>query len=501
LYDPCSFVDIRETEEDKSNFERLQNTKSQFDTAVFIAESSIPTNTEKFSKDLEAKIPILQEDVIHIVEQLKADLIANPAKDHEEVIQYLSELEEQLDLLEKTAVKYRKYQETLGVEPTQFDALRDARTDLDIKLSLWRALKRWSELTEEWISEKFERIDADEIQRQVIQYSKVYSRANRHPGMQDNPMVPILLSKIQEFKETLPVVSDLRNKDLQRHHWEEINKILGHDLRTDTEASLGTLLKLSAMAHKQDIAVIANKATNEAQLREKLGRVIDVWENHIFLPVNPYRESKEYFVLGGLDEILEKLDDSLVNISEIMGSHYVEPMRELVVEWSNKLTLFQHTLTQWTAFQRQWMYLESIFSSQDIAVELKEQKTDFDRVDRAWREIMRRTADSSKAIVAGCVPGLRDNFETYNEILEKINKALENFLEKKRRSFARFYFLATDDLLKILRESRNPLSVQPHLSKCFDNIERLEFADKDINVMLRAFLSCVVSVVLMSSRQ
>ena len=44
-------------------------------------------------------------------------------------------------------------------------------------------------------------------------------------------VVPVLYSKIAEFSETLPVVMDLRNKDLQKHHWDQINEIFHRDIK------------------------------------------------------------------------------------------------------------------------------------------------------------------------------------------------------------------------------------------------------------------------------
>lgn len=70
-----------------------------------------------------------------------------------------------------------------------------------------------------------------------------------------------------------------------------------------------------------------------------------------------------------------------------------------------------------------------------------------------------------------------------NEVFDNIQKALDDYLEKKREQFQRFFFLSSDELLEILSSIKIPQHVQPHLRKVFENIVRLEF-EKEIAISM-----------------
>lgn len=58
------------------------------------------------------------------------------------------------------------------------------------------------------------------------------------------------------------------------------------------------------------------------------------------------------------------------------------------------------------------------------------------------------------AMEAATQEGLLEKFVKNNELLEQIMKCLESYLETKRVSFPRFYFLSNDELLDILAQVR-----------------------------------------------
>lgn len=57
-----------------------------------------------------------------------------------------------------------------------------------------------------------------------------------------------------------------------------------------------------------------------------------------------------------------------------------------------------------------------------------------------------------------------------NEKLEKIQKDLNQFLDKTRKEFQRFFFLSNEDLLEIIGNVRDPEPIKKHVKKVFAGI-------------------------------
>lgn len=69
---------------------------------------------------------------------------------------------------------------------------------------------------------------------------------------------------------------------------------------------------------------------------------------------------------------------------------------------------------------------------------------------------MNKTYKSSNALkIVKTNANLLDQLKFYNDMLDDIQKKLEDYLEGKRGSFPRFYFLSNDELLEILANSQN----------------------------------------------
>ena len=75
---------------------------------------------------------------------------------------------------------------------------------------------------------------------------------------------------------------------------------------------------------------------------------------------------------------------------------------------------------------------------------------------------------------SACAHGRHASLSDLYSQLEACQKSLSDYLETKRTSFPRFYFLSDDELLQILGTS-DPTAVQEHMLKLFDNTAALTF--------------------------
>uniref|UniRef100_A0A8C5BD67 Dynein, axonemal, heavy chain 12 n=1 Tax=Gadus morhua TaxID=8049 RepID=A0A8C5BD67_GADMO len=278
----------------------------------------------------------------------------------------------------------------------------------------------------------------------------------------------------------IPIVTMLCNPGVRERHWQQMSEIVEYDLTPDSGTTLRKVLKQNLAPFLEQFETISASASKEFSLEKAMQAMVEIWDSISFHHY-PYRESG-VSILTAVDEIQTIMDDQIIKTQTMRGSPFIKPFEDEIKLWEERLVRIQDTIDEWLKVQAQWLYLEPIFSSEDIMQQMPEEGRLFQVVDKNWREIMRHCVKDPK--VATSLPGLLERLLDSNGLLDTIMKGLNAYLEMKRLFFPRFFFLSNDEMLEILSETKDPLRVQPHLKKCFEGISKLDFLPNlDIQAM------------------
>ncbi|XP_075719503.1 dynein axonemal heavy chain 14 isoform X3 [Rhinoderma darwinii] len=496
LYSVAKDYGINIPSEETALYQSLIPSFQQLKSAVLFCEAKKDEDIVKFSGDLDKYILNLHFQLMEFKIKVKNPILLETNTFPLEANEVIVNLLEEFEVIANKARCYSSYQERFGSSMTQMKArlvdvlmsqksagnaittqrlneeLSEIECDLSLRKLLWEAKEEWGRLSSEWRQTSFENLNVDIVQRDVNRFSHTVFMLEK--GLPPNDVVGILKQSITDFKQSLPIVVALRNPCLQTRHWDIIHFTIGRMITKDKNFTLGNLLELRIFQHKERIIDISTTATNEATLEGMLNKVISLWSKTDFRLTVHKSELSEILIIATAEDIMAQLEECQVVLSTVKGSRYCGPIKNTVDEWDRKLSLFSRTMEEWMMCQRNWLYLEQIFLASDIQRQLPAEAKLFGQVDSSWKELMSQIKDRPNALRAATAPGVLEILQTNNNHLEKILKCLEDFLEIKRRVFPRFYFLSNDDLLSILAESKNPNVVQPHLVKCFENIQHLD---------------------------
>ncbi|KAA8590936.1 hypothetical protein FQN60_001879 [Etheostoma spectabile] len=399
----------------------------------------------------------------------------------------LQEAEEAIVFINKEEVFYKWDQ-------TCYPELEVIKDNIEPYQKLFGLVLKWQRTENRWMDGSFQGLDGesmevkvDEFFREIFKMLKFFQQkqnkavqekeknAGRRQPTEDDPkklesptvlLCSTVMEQIKEFKDHIPVVSILCNPGIRARHWDQMSDIVGYDLTPDSGTTLRKVLKLNLAPYLEQFESLSAAASKEFSLEKAMQTMMHIWDG-ISFHHQPYRETG-VSILTTLDEIQTMLDDQIVKTQTMRGSPFIKPFEKEIKVWEERLLRIQETIDEWLKVQAQWLYLEPIFSSQDIMQQIPEEGRLFQTVDKNWKEIMRHCVKDPKILQATSLPGLLEKLQDSNILLESIMKGLNAYLEKKRLFFPRFFFLSNDEMLEILSETKDPLRVQPHLKKCFE---------------------------------
>ncbi|KAL8275155.1 hypothetical protein Esti_000905 [Eimeria stiedai] len=384
----------------------------------------------------------------------------------------------------------------LGIENNTNTDITQMENDSEKLGIVWAMKAEWDGAWESMSKEPFYSLDVPKLQ------AFGDTLAGRLLEVKEGKAWPIwrkVYGEIEQFRQTLPLVSNLLNPAIRDRHWERIKMEVAErfDQHSDT-FNMKAVFQYELLRRSDLVARLAEEARKELKIEMALDEIVATWSS-FQLKILPYKNNMLRMEID--EDFLTTLEEHLISLSTIKSDQFHLPFKEFVSRWETTLTVVSEVLELLQQVQRQWMYLENVFrgktidkarldgflgtiipvcrmlfciGSDDVRILLPQEATLFDRTDRLYYYTLLGFQQES-TLVNGCTQdGIKEELRLMNDDLEDIRKSLDDFLERKRQEFPRFYFVSNSDMLEILGNAKHPERVQKHIKKCFQGIKSLE---------------------------
>jgi dynein heavy chain len=348
--------------------------------------------------------------------------------------------------------------------------LMQMRDEVGMSLTLWSHEKERMKLTEKFLVKEWGQIDANIMEEEVkasfkkMKEFKVDRKSDVFLGIQ---------AIYKTWTIFCPLVGELRDPSMRQRHWNSIMELCGKEMEVDEHLLLRDMWNMDMHRFQSDVEDIAEQAKQEAKMESTLHTLALTW-SEVEFEFESHRGS-DVLLMKLKEEHVETLEENQVQVQNMFASRFLATFETEVVSWQRALSQVADTSILLAEVLRMWVFLENLFiHSEEVKKELPEESERFLDIDDSVKALL-LNGNEIRYVKPFCTLA-----STY-QVLEKTHtqltmcqKALQEFMDGKRRAFPRFYFMSAADLLDVLSNGNNPAKVVPQFPKFFIAIERFE---------------------------
>ena len=285
---------------------------------------------------------------------------------------------------------------------------------------------------------------------------------------------------LKKWATFIPLLTELKDPAMEvedQRHWKEVQHETKKEFSVNEETPLQIIWDLRLFELKDRIEEIADKAKQEAKMEKALNKIDEKWKEVAF--ERQQHKDTNIMLLKMSDDNFEALEENQVQIQNMSASKYLAYFETIVLRWRDSLTAVYDVVQLLSDVQKDWSFLENLFmQSEEVMKELPHESERFRDIDRRVKEILDEGNKIMNILKFCNQENIYKRLDDVTKELKVCQKALNKFLDDKKKAFPRFYFVSTNDLLDILSNGNNPMKINKHMSKIFQAVDRLDLKEQ-----------------------
>ncbi|SMQ54365.1 unnamed protein product [Zymoseptoria tritici ST99CH_3D7] len=439
----------------------------------------IADHTEGLRAKIIAEDGVISRKIAEMTERWREQRPESGSIPPAEAVSTLESFDTDLTQLQEQSEMVSKAKEALELPASPDNMLADLLTEVQDYKSVWANLTGvWEQLSDireqPWNSVQPRKL-RQAIDNLIKTTKEMPSRMRSYAAFEH------LQSVLRQLLKVNPLLTEMRSDAVRERHWVRIFKNLQPSKRYSAlSMTLGDVWDLQLGPSESVIRDVIAQAQGEMALEEFVRSVREHWQNYSLDLVNYQQKCR---LIRGWDDLFAKCSDHLNSLQAMRHSPYYKEFEEEASSWEDKLNRIHVLFDVWIDVQRQWVYLEGVFTGNaDIKHLLPVESSRFANINSEFMNVLKKVYRSPQVLEVLNIPDVQRSLERLADLLNKIQKALGEYLEKERVAFPRFYFVGDEDLLEIIGNSNDTLRIAKHLRKMFAGLSGLVL-DEESNIL------------------
>jgi dynein heavy chain len=350
------------------------------------------------------------------------------------------------------------------------------REDVTSMRSLWEFEQLRIHQTEQFLVVRWGNVVAAEMEDEIkalfkkLKEVKVDRKCDAYLGIQD---------VVKKWVTFLPLAGELRDPAMRTRHWTQLMELCGKSITVTPDILLRDMWNLELHKFSEAVEDTADQAKQESKMEKTITKISGEWAGVEF-QYEAHKGNDEIKLMKVADDKFEMLEEHQVQVQNMFASRFLATFEQEVVFWQKTLANVAEVSQLLSEVQRSWAFLENLFiHSEEVKKELPEDSDKFVGIDLDVKEILKQGSEMSLCKEFCNQSNIFQRLEKAQTQLSMCEKALNEFMDGKRRAFPRFYFMSSADLLDVLSNGNSPAKVVPQFPKFFIAIDSysIEFPD------------------------
>lgn len=178
---------------------------------------------------------------------------------------------------------------------------------------IWELKDEWDQNWAVWKDVSFYELKIDDMDEVAVEFIQRLQNSNK--DVRHWPIYDFLKNKFFGFRDTMPLITDLRDESMRPRHWNELRFEVKEEFNEQSEDfTLEKIFELELVKHSAMIDELAHNAKKQLKIEKGLQEIKRIWEEDPAANLDISKErskadNEEFYKINSTENIIQLIED------------------------------------------------------------------------------------------------------------------------------------------------------------------------------------------------